>query len=132
MQNFDIILLQRVGNVFFGMARDNARNLLGEFSEFKRNKYSKNTTDNFGFCQIAYNTQNEVEAIGFFRYNSDVKLFLDNISLFDIEYKELVAYIGELDNELQIDSDGFSSNKGIRAYAPEGKTESILLTAKDY
>ena len=131
MKTFRIELLTRVGEFFFGMAREDARKILGEYSEFKKSKFSKNTSDDYKICHIYYDTQNKVEAIEFFR-DMDVELELNNIALFEREYIDLANYVKGFDAGVEIKSDGFVSKKGISVYAPSGKTETILLTSENY
>ena len=44
--------LQEVNGVKFGMPRNEVRAILGEAREFKKSKFSKNTTDDFGYIMI--------------------------------------------------------------------------------
>ena len=72
-------LLVEVGGVKFGMKRSEVRKIFGEATEFKKSKFSKNTTDDFGFCHVYYNQYNECEAIEIF-YNIEVEV--DNKIIF--------------------------------------------------
>ena len=131
MRTFRIELLLRVGELRFGMSRDDVRAALGDFKEFKKTKFSKNTTDDFKFCHAFFDAQNKLEAVEFFT-DTDVKLALNSIGIFELDYNELVKYVKGLDDALEINADGFNSKKGISVYAPCGKTETVLLTADGY
>ena len=131
MKSYRIELLQRVGDLRFGMAREDVRKSLGEYKEFKKGRSSINTTDDFKFCHAFYNAQNKLEAIEFFQ-GMDTKLALNSIGVFELEYEKLKNYVKDMDEDIKINPDGFISKKGISVYAPTGKTETVLLTSADY
>ena len=131
MRSYRIELLSRVGEIRFGMSREDVRNALGEFKEFKKNQFSKNATDDFKICHVYYDLQDKVEAIEFFQ-GMDVKLALNSIGVFEHGYNELIKYVKEMDAAIEIKADGFVSKKGISVYAPSGETETVLLTSEKY
>ena len=55
----NVVPLQEVNGVKFGMHRNEVRAILGEAREFKKSKFSKNTTDDFGYCHVFYDTDNQ-------------------------------------------------------------------------
>ena len=83
-ETWNAIPLKKVGKIKFGMSRDEVRNLLGEYKEFKKNKFSKSKTDNFGVCHIFYDSNGKCEAIEIFNdINVSIngkKVFPNNIS----------------------------------------------------
>jgi len=131
MKTFRVELLERVGEIRFGVAREDVRKILGSYSEFKKSKFSKNTTDDFKFCHAFYDIQDKLEAVEFFP-GMDVKLILNSTSLFELEYDRLVKYVKSIDDDVEINPDGIQSKKGISVYAPYDETETILLTAENY
>jgi len=131
MKTFRIELLSRAGELYFGMTRKDVRTLLGDFTEFNKSKFSKNTADDFKICHVFYDQHDKLEAIEFF-HDMDVKLALNSIGVFELEYDELVKYIKRLDDTVKINVDGFVSKQGISVYAPFGKTETVLLTSNNY
>ena len=55
MDKWIVIPLQSVGKIKFGMRREEVRSIINKnYTEYKKNRYSQNTTDDFGFCQIFY------------------------------------------------------------------------------
>jgi hypothetical protein len=131
MRTFRVELLERVGELRFGMARDDVRKALGEYKEFKKTKLSKNTTDDFSFCHAFYDGQNKLEALEFFP-GMDVKLALNSIGVFELEYGKLLDYVKGFDPNVEVAADGFTSKEGISVYAPQGETETVLFSAAGY
>ena len=122
--------LMNVGDVYFGMSREDVRKILGGYTEFKKNKYSENTTDDFKFCHVFYDKENKCEAIEIFQ---EVKVKIGDIEIFPGDLKEAVNYLRNIDEKLEIDNVGcISKNKSIGIYAPYSKMESILFGKKDY
>ena len=60
------IPLVEVGGVRFGMSREEVRRIFGAFTEFRKNRFSQNTTDDFGYCHVFYDAENRCEAIEVF------------------------------------------------------------------
>ena len=59
--------LEEVNGVKFGMLREEVRKVLGNTCrEFRKNKFSKNTTDDFGVCHVFYNQDDRCEAVEVF------------------------------------------------------------------
>ena len=54
MSKFVINSLKSVGNIKFGESREEVRKEYGDFKEFKKSKYSKNTTDDFKSFHVYY------------------------------------------------------------------------------
>ena len=50
-----VVPQEDVGDVSFGMTRDEVRSIFGDYTEFNKTRMSKSTTDDFGFCQVFYN-----------------------------------------------------------------------------
>ncbi len=48
------------GDVEFGMDRETVRSRLGKYTEFKKSEDSENTTDDFGFCHVYYDSENRL------------------------------------------------------------------------
>ena len=125
-----MILLKNVGNIEFGMLRDQVRNLLGECREFKKSKFSSYTTDDFGYCHVYYTEDNRCEAVEIF---NEVIVRIDNQVIFPLNFLSTCQILKELDGEVQIEKEYCTSIKqSIGVYAPEGKAESILFGSKGY
>jgi len=132
MNSFDFIPLTGIGNVVFGENRENVRNKLGAFQEFRKSRISKNTTDDFGFCHVYYDLENKCEAVEFTASESAITWNGHNISSFN--YCTLEKLAAEYDDEIVIDDSGFTSKKiQMGVYSPDKKVvESILLSRDGY
>ncbi|MDR1482544.1 MAG: hypothetical protein LBI74_07960 [Synergistaceae bacterium] len=130
MEAFKIVPLKSVGTITFGMGRKEIRDLLGEWKEFKKNRFSKATTDSFGFCHVYYDTNECCEAVEFF---SEAELLLNEKNIMTMTFQDFCGYVEKLDSDLQIATDGCTSKKiGLSAYAPYGEIESIFISRQDY
>lgn len=67
---FDIVPTVSVNNIPFGASREEVRNALGEYEEFKKDEDDKVTTDDFDFCHVFYDDENRFEAIEIFEENT--------------------------------------------------------------
>jgi len=127
MVRFDIDPTVSVDEIKFGSSRSDVRNRYGECEEFKKNKYSKNTTDDFGDFHVYYTEDDEFEAIEFFPD--------DSYSIF-INGKKLTNNISELKEmfpDLVEDSDSYTSVKcSVGFDYDDGCIESILFGCQDY
>ena len=104
---FDAVPTVGVNEVKFGMNREKVRSLLGAATEFYKFDDDINTTDDFGFCHVFYDENNECEAI----------------EIFDEEA------IGDFEQD---DEGLISISKSIGIYGPDGHMESILFAKEDY
>lgn len=118
---------EKVENLKFGDDRAKVREILGNnYTEFKKSKLSKNTTDDFGGFHVFYDEKNRLEAIEFFE---GVELKIDDIKIFP----------GKLDTLLKLfdgfidDGYGFiNKDKSIGLTNKNETIESILVGKKDY
>lgn len=115
-----------VNEVKFGMKRDEVREIFGKAREFKKSKFSKNTTDDFGFCHVYYNQDDKCEAIEIF---AEVEVFIDEKKVFS----EGLEILKSMFSDFEEDDSGFISKRySIGIYAPHKKVESILLGCEGY
>lgn len=120
------IPLSEVNGVRFGMKRNEVRNIFGEAKEFKKSKFSKTTTDDFGFCHVFYNLNDECEAIEIFD-ESEVQINGKTI------FPKGVDILKSMLTDLEEDENGFiSKSQSIGIYAPNDKMESILFGCAGY
>lgn len=127
MDKWIVIPLQSVGKIKFGMRREEVRSIINKnYTEYKKNRYSQNTTDDFGFCQIFYDKKNLCEAVEIFE---EVEVSMNGITLFP----------GSVDTAYQIipglvqDEYGLTSTiQSIGISVLEGKIESILFGRQGY
>lgn len=119
-----------VGTILFGEERDTVRKESSDsFREFKKTKFSQNTTDDFGGYHVFYDGSDKVEAVEVFPGNS--VLYRDK-NLLRISYAEAVKLLK--DHNCREDEYGFiDSDAGISVYAPDhNQIESVLLFRKGY
>ena len=119
--------IKNVNGIKFGMSRKEVREIIGRiYFEFKKTKFSKTTSDNFGICHVFYNTQDEFEAIEIF---DEVYVIIEGKQIFPAD----IAVLAELSEDFIKEDDFYiSKSKSIGIYAPSGKMESILFGVKDY
>lgn len=119
---------ESVGLVKFGEERADVRAALGEHREYKKNKFSSNTLDDFGSCQVFYNSNNTVEAIEMYR---NVELLYNGVNLFSLNKDQMLDTIN--DSEVKIDDFGITfPSIGISISLENNLPDSILAYKKGY
>lgn len=113
--------LKEVNGIKFGMKREDVRKIIGEAKEFKKSKLSKNTTDDFGYCHVFYNDDDECEAIEIF---NNTEVLINETVVFPINISEIKTIIKDLVEE---EGSFISKSQSIGIYAPNGNMESILF-----
>jgi len=131
VSKFEIIPNKKAGNISFQLTRDVVRKLLGEFREFKKNRSSKKTADDFKFCHVFYDKDDKVEAVEFFAEN---ELLYKGKNLFSNSYNELLQSLKEKKIDYKEDDSGIIIDSlDIAAYIPDKrKIESILVYRRGY
>lgn len=130
MRTLKIILGKSVGDITLGMTRREARNLLGEYREFRNGTINMNTFDQFSFCHLGYDVNDKVEFICIHSFN-EVALSLDNIIISEMSSLELFSFISKLDPNVELEDGGvsFESNAlGIAGYFE--KTPALVLSTE--
>lgn len=123
---FDAVPTVSVNGVKFGMSREKVRSLLGVAEEFYKFKDDVNTTDDFGFCHVFYDENNECEAIEIF---DEVEVYVNGSLVFPTDFETAKKVIEDFEE----DDDGLISiSKSIGIYAPYGRMESILFGKDGY
>lgn len=126
MRRLTVTMLESVNGIRFGTAREIVRNTFGQFKEFRKSPFSKNTTDNFGDFHIFYDINNCFEAIEIF----DAEVVVDNVRIFPGTKTEVCKLLPEMISD---EPDYWlSKEKSVGIYAPNGNIESILFGVKDY
>lgn len=126
MLKWNVQPLKEVNGVRLGMKREAVRKILGEAKEFKKSKFSKTTTDDFGCCHVFYDTNDECEAVEIF---GEVEVSVNGKVLFPTGIEEVKNVINDLEEEY---GSFISKSQSIGIYAPEGKMESILFGNPGY
>ena len=113
--------------VKFGMPRSEVRTVLGgKYKEFKKSKFSKNTTDDFGICHVLYNKDDKCEAVEVFR---ECEVSVNGKLVFPLDISSVKKQV----NDLEEDTGSYISKKlSIGIYAPGGTPESILFGEVGY
>lgn len=126
MVRINVVPLKEVNGITFGMKRAEVRKTWGEAREFKKSKFSKITTDDFGFCHVFYNTNDECEAVEIFE---DVEVVIDGRIVFP---GEIDAEKAEIEGFIEEDGSWINTQKSIGIYAPDKNMESILFGIDGY
>ena len=125
VKTINVIPLEKVGEVSFGMNRSEVRNIFGNASEFNKSSLSKNTTDDFGFCHVFYN-DDKCEAVELF---NTVKVIVNGTSIFDSDVDTVKRLFPDAEDT---DAGFISKEMSVGVYAPENQIESILFGCKGY
>lgn len=126
MNKIIAVPLREVAGVKFGMKRSEVRKVLGDAKEFKKTKFSKTLTDDFGFCHVFYNRDEESEAIELFK---EVQVMIGDRLVFPTTLDEAKKILGEL---VEDDGSYISEKDSVGIYAPGGNMESILFGVAGY
>ena len=127
MKNIQVKPLETVNGIEFGSNREKVRELFGDYTEFKKSKFSKNTTDDFGYCHVFYNLQNECEAFEFF--GDDIIVSVENQQF----YPSTISNIKNVLQDLKEEAGSLICKKlSIGITTDNGKVESILFGNKGY
>lgn len=127
MEKWELKPLVSVGEIKFGMNRSDVHKLFEEkCTEYKKSKYSKNTTDDYGRFHIFYTTDNKVDAVEFFE---GIELVMNGNVIFPVEVSEIDRLLPEIEKE----GNSFTHiEKSIGIETDSKKTESILVGSKGY
>ena len=127
MKQYTVTPLIGFGNIQFGMLRNEVRNMLGmPVCEFKKSKFSKATTDDYGEFHVFYTADDRFEAVEFF----DEVRIQDNMgNVFPESADALVQLPYSFSEEY---GSYISQEHSIGIYAPDQRVESILFAAKGY
>jgi hypothetical protein len=126
-----------VEEIEFDMQRQKVRNKFnGDYREFKKTKFSINTTDAFQFCHVYYDNANLCEAIEFFE---PAIVAFDNFQITGKSYRVVKEYFENIDEKLDFNDAGFTSYKyGVGVFAPyaldepDGLIEAIIIFRNGY
>ena len=131
MDKIEIKPYERVGTIKLGSNREMVRKDNGNFKEFRKSRFSKNSTDDFSSFHVFYSEDDRVEAVEFFRESN---LYFHDIQLFTQSYGDLKARFNALDpNNTEDESGIIYKTLGFSVYSPDGKqVESILVFEKGY
>ncbi len=126
MVKINAVPLKGAANIKFGMRREKVREILGEAVEFKKSPFSKTTTDDFGYCHVFYDANDECEAIEIF---DGSEVVVNDTVIFPSDIEHAKKILGELLLEYGSYINKYNS---VGIYAPYGKMESILFGRPGY
>ena len=126
MDKIIAIPLREVNGVEFGMSRGEVRSVLGKAKEFRKTKFSKNTTDDFGYCHVFYDINDRCEAIEIF---NEVEVVVNDTVIFPSSIKVAQTVFKDL-----IEDEGcyISTELAVGITLDNDKMESILFGTKGY
>ena len=132
MYKVDFLPYNGAGQIKFDSAREETRKTLSTFKEeFRKTKFSKNTTDDFSFCHVFYNEQNKVEAVEFFE---TTEFLFKGKNLFLLSLTGLKSLLKSNSIDFQEDDSGLRSDAiGLSVFSPDKeKIDTILIYQKGY
>jgi len=132
MRTFDILIGHSIGDIIFGMSREDARLLLGDYREFKASFEKQiNPFDQFSLCNLGYDKNNKVEYISFHTFQ-EIELKLNDRIISNMTPLELFSYINKLDNNVDIEEGGVSfESDTLGISASFEKTPVVLLSTEE-
>lgn len=127
MDKWEIKPLISVGPIKFGMSRKDLHDLFEEkCKEFKKTKYSKNTTDDYGKFHVYYTPDDLVDAVEIFE---GIELTMNGNVIFPIKVSEIEKKITGIEK----DENSYTHiEKSIGIEAGADAIDSILIGAKGY
>lgn len=127
MKAWEAAPLIGINGVTFGMPRNRVREILGQnFTEFKKSKFSRNSSDDFGVAHVYYDAGDNCVAVEVF---PDVKVSVGGRIVFPTRIETAKEAIGDLKEE---DGGYISVEKSVGISVLDGEMESILFGAEGY
>lgn len=127
MDKISIEPTKSVNGIKFYTGREKVRaDLNTAYTEFKKSKFSKNTTDDYKLFHIFYDNDNNFQAIEFF---ADVRVIVGDIDIFSLKATDLhllsMDFIEEYGSYV-------SKENSIGITFENGKIASILFGCSNY
>lgn len=128
-KTFTITPFSNVGDIKFDSNREVVRKQLGKFVEFRKTRFSRNTTDDFGGFHVFYSVDNTVDAVELFPIETIV--IFGGQNLFTLNRNELVEIFS--DTKLK-EEDGYLSFEsfGVEISMEDNIVTSILVHKRNY
>ena len=127
MYKWELKPCESIGPIKFGMDRSAVRKIIQiKCVEFQKSKYSKNTTDDFGWFHVFYTTDNKVDAVEIFE---GIEIIMDGIVIFPIKTSDILNLIPDIEE----DNGSYTHvEKSIGIEADSENAESILVGSEGY
>ena len=153
MKKITIEPLKKVGDIAFGMTRNEVRKVLGDAVTFMKTPDDDSLTDDFGFCHIYYDADDRCEAVEIWDAEVYIKNEIRIIKHIGDDLYESVAlciniepadekaiFIKKLEGiesrtffDIEADDEGFISiDYSIGITAPDEEMEGILIGKENY
>ena len=128
---FEIIPIEKVGEICFGMSRADVRGILGApLSEFRKTRRSANTTDDYGNFHVFYDVDNTCEAVELF---GGCTACLKGQILFPQTRTAFVGWLRSEDADCEItECDAVSVKMSVGATFDDEKVVCILFARGGY
>lgn len=127
MDKWEVCPNVSVGKIKFGMKREEVHNLFKDKCiEFKKNMFSKNTTDDYGRFHVYYTPDNKVDAVEIFE---GIELTMEGKVIFPLDACDIDSAIPGIEK----DGDSYThTEKSIGIEVANGKIDCILVGSKGY
>lgn len=128
MKQVTFVPYESIGSIRIGSSREVVRTNNPEYREFKKNRFSKNTTDDYGTYHVFYTRSNFVEAVEIFK---GIEILLNNIKISSLSLEELICCLSDSKMTKESDSINFPSY-GLSISVQNDEIESYLFYARGY
>lgn len=134
MKTYKIVPYQSVGQLIFGMERQEVRYLCGSFKNYPTGFPVENhSVDDFGYQHCYYTPDRKLEAVSVF---PEVTLQYHDQSIIvseDIQFllNQLNKIVDDL-KYLEFDESYYSQTLGLMIYSPEDLVENVLIFSEHY
>ncbi len=126
---------ESIGNLVFGMTRNEVKNYLGECRSTYMYGYpvEDRFLDNYGDMHALFNNQQLLEAVEIFPDLQEDELWIELENIKMQIYIDKIMFLNEIkiiapDITLDSEGDGYFSDKlGLKVYCPEDKIEDIIV-----
>lgn len=119
---------ESIGSIRMGSSREVVRKNNPDYREFKKNRFSKNSTDDYGAYHVFYTISNCVEAVEVFK---GIDIILNGITISSLSLDQLIFSLSDSKMTKESDIVNFPSY-GLSISIQSGTIESYLFYAKGY
>ncbi len=119
---------ESIGSIRIGTSRDVVRKNNTDFHEFKKNRFSKNSSDDYGAYHVFYTSSNCVEAVEIFK---DIEIIINGINLSLLSLDGLISCLSDAQMTKESDFINFPTY-GLSVSLQSGAIESYLIYSRGY
>lgn len=128
MAQITVIPYKSIGSILIGSSREIVRKNNPNFQEFKKNRFSRNSTDDYGLYHVFYTTSNYVEAVELFK---EIDIILNGKRITSLSLDELISCLSDPKMTKESDNINFPTY-GLSVSIQSGTIESYLFYARGY